>query len=39
MKAVRKAIGKAMEEMPLLNISKGKDRRALHRAYEFEEGD
>ena len=33
MKAVRKAISKAMEEMPLLHVSKAKDRRALHRAY------
>jgi len=33
MKAVRKAISKAMEEMPLLHVSKAKDRRALHQAY------
>jgi len=39
MKAVRKAIGKAMEDMSLLNPSKAKDRRALQQAIEFEEGD
>ena len=32
-KAVRKAIAKAMEEVPLLNVSKAKDRRVLHQAY------
>ena len=39
MKAVRKAINKAMEEMPVLHVSKAKDRKALHLAYEFGEGD
>ena len=39
MKAVRKAISKAMGEMPVLNISKAKDRKALHRAYELEDDD
>ena len=39
MKAVRKAINKAMEEMPIIHVSKAKDRKALHLAYEFGEGD
>ena len=39
MKAVRKAIGKAMEEMPILHVSKAKFRKALQQAYESEEGD